>query len=391
MSIRVRAAALAAFTAMLPLAAARAADPVDLNVIIPLTGPAAQIGESEQKALALEETALNQSGGIGGRPIHFVIHDDQTSPQVALQLATQILASGANVVLGPSLSSTCNAVAPLFGKGAVAYCFSPGIHPAPGAPMFTSLVSTEALAEAMIRYLHLRGWNRVALMASTDASGQDGEGGIDRALARPEFKDMTLVAREHFAAADVSTAAQIARVRAAAPQALITWTSGLPWGTVLKDLSQSGLSLPVISSGATMSAVLMSRFASILPEQLYFGTTSGSVVGDIPQLDKRVVTARKKYFDLLASGGQQADTGTEAVWDSTAIVVEALRHVGAGANADQVQSFIARMKYAGVTGLYDFQREPQRGLTGDNGIVARWDPAKKLFVPASSPGGRPIR
>jgi hypothetical protein len=128
-----------------------------------------------------------------------------------------------------------------------------------------------------------------------------------------------------------------------------------------------------------------------LPQQLFFGTTSRSVIGDIPQLDRRVIAARKTYFDLLGSTGQRADTGSEAVWDSTAIVIDALRHVGVGASGEQVRAFVAHLKFAGVSGLYDFDREPQRGLTGDNGLVAHWNPDKKIFEPASSLGGRPIR
>ena len=47
------------------------------------------------------------------------------------------------------------------------------------------------------------------MITSTDASGQDGERGVDAALADPANKDMTLVTREHYAAADLSVAAQI--------------------------------------------------------------------------------------------------------------------------------------------------------------------------------------
>lgn len=387
--------AIAAAAALVALSitfssAGRAEDPVDIHVVIPVTGPGAQVGTNQQLALRIEEKLFNQQGGIAGRPVRFVIHDDQSNPQIDVQLVTQILANGATVVLGPSLSGSCNAVAPLFGTAAIGYCYSPGIHPPAGAPVFTSLVGTDGLVVTMLRYFQLRGWKRIALISSTDGSGQDGERGVDSGLALTQFKDLNLVAREHFGTADVSVAAQIARIKAAQPQVLITWTSGLQWGTVLKDLANSDSDLPVCSSGATESYLLMDRFASTLPKQLFFDTTAGSVIGDIPYLDRRVAAARKAYFDQLATTGQRADTGSESIWDSTMIVVNALRKVGPNATGEQLRNYISHLKFAGVSGLYDFEKEPQRGVGRDSGIISHWNPDRKVFEPASALGGRPI-
>ena len=55
-----------------------------------------------------------------------------------------------------------------------------------------------------MRYARNRGWNRLAFITPTDASGQDGDQAIDAALAMPENKDMTLVRREHFNGTDVT-------------------------------------------------------------------------------------------------------------------------------------------------------------------------------------------
>jgi branched-chain amino acid transport system substrate-binding protein len=366
---------------------ARAADPVEINVVIPVTGPGSSVGQMQQTTLRILEKLYNQQGGIGGRPVRFAIHDDQSNPAVSVQLVSQILASGATIVLGSSLSGACNADGPLFGKSAIEYCFSPGIHPPPGAPVFTSLVATDGLIDTMLRNFRLRGWKRIALIASTDGSGQDGERGVDAALARPELKDVTLVALEHFGVTDVSVSAQIARIKAAQPQALITWTTGLQWGTILKDLANSGLEVPVGSSGSTQSFTLMERFATTLPKELYFAVTAGSVIGDIPRLDRRIAANRKQYNDLLTAAGERPDVGSESVWDSTTIVVNALRKLGPNATGEQLREYISHLKYAGLTGLYDFEREPQRGVSRDSGIVARWNPERKIFEPASLLGG----
>jgi branched-chain amino acid transport system substrate-binding protein len=52
-------------------------DPYQINVIVSLTGPGALIGTAESQSLRLVEDLTNKHGGINGRPITFVIADDQ--------------------------------------------------------------------------------------------------------------------------------------------------------------------------------------------------------------------------------------------------------------------------------------------------------------------------
>ena len=87
----------------------------------------------------------------------------------------------------------CNAMAPLMRNGPVQYCLSPGIHPPAGSYTLTASVSTFDLANALIRYFRMQGWTRIALMTSTDASGQDAERGLNQIIALAENKDVTVV------------------------------------------------------------------------------------------------------------------------------------------------------------------------------------------------------
>jgi branched-chain amino acid transport system substrate-binding protein len=74
--------------------------PYTLPVILPMTGQAAFSGQAESQSLAAYEKYVNANGGVRGVPIHFDIHDDQTSPQVALQLANAEIAQHVPVIFG---------------------------------------------------------------------------------------------------------------------------------------------------------------------------------------------------------------------------------------------------------------------------------------------------
>ena len=80
------------------------------------------------------------------------------------------------VILGPTLTAGCNAVRALLkSDGPVLYCFTPGSHPEAGSYAFVALPSTVDLAVVNVRYFHDRGWKKIAMLSTTDASGQDGD------------------------------------------------------------------------------------------------------------------------------------------------------------------------------------------------------------------------
>ena len=66
--------------------------PYEINAILPLTGSGAFIGDGHAGALRAAEAYVNSTGGIKGRPVHFVIADSQSKPQVNVQLTTAVLA-----------------------------------------------------------------------------------------------------------------------------------------------------------------------------------------------------------------------------------------------------------------------------------------------------------
>jgi branched-chain amino acid transport system substrate-binding protein len=370
---------------------ARAADPYDLNVILSLTGGASFLGKAEQQALQLAEKWANENGGIQGRPLHLVFHDDQSTPQVAVQLASQVVAGKPAVEIGANLVAMCNAMAPLMASGPLMYCLSPGIHPAEGAFVFTSSVSTIDLSRALIRYWRMKGWTKIAVMTSTDASGQDAEKGINLNLALPENKDVTVVAREHFNPTDVSVSAQIENIKAAQPQAFIAWSTGAPIGTIFKGIVQAGLDVPVGTTDGNMTFAQMTQYAAFLPKQLFIPAAEWAMHGTELKREPEVLAAQERFDAVFKAAGVTPDVASALAWDPAMIVIDALRKLGPAANATQMRDYIAHLKdYAGVDGIYDFERVPQRGLDVNDAVVTLWDPARKNWQVVSQPAGAPL-
>jgi branched-chain amino acid transport system substrate-binding protein len=384
--------AVTPFVAFLASAPAGAAEPFDLPVIVSTTGQGAFLGRQVYDALELFEKGVNKSGGIHDRPVHMHFHDDQTDPQIAVQLMNEVMAAHPPLVLGSTLVADCNAMAPLAAHGPVEYCFSPGIHPAAGSYVFTSSTSTLDLAKALVRFFRLKGWTRLALATSTDATGQDADRGFADVLADPENKDVQLLARVHFNVSDVSVAAQMEQVRAAKPQAVIVWTTGSPAGTVLRGLVQAGIDVPVGTTGGNMTFAQMKLLAAYLPKEFYFPSAEWPVNGD-PRvtLDAGVTAKQKEYYAAFAEAGLKPDEGSVLAWDPATLVVDALRALPPGADATQLRDYLLhRDKLSGVNGVYDFVKTPQRGLSLDDVVITRWDAGAKRWIVMSQPAGAPL-
>jgi branched-chain amino acid transport system substrate-binding protein len=343
--------------------------------------------------LKIQETVVNKQGGINGTQIRYVFQDDQSSPQVAVQLANQIAAQHPPVVLGSTIVAMCNAMIPVFDKpdGSVMYCFSPGIHPAAGSRIFTSFISTHDLAIALLNYYRGRGFTRIAMITSTDASGQDGGRGFVEAMKLPENKDLQMVASEKFAPTDVSVSAQIEHIKTANPQALIVWTSGSPFGTVLKSIAQSGLDIPVGTTDANMTFAQMKQYDSFMPKEALFLSSEFPEHTTELTLAPAVEAAQRVMFDGFKAVGASVDISAGVAWDPGMLVIDTYRKLGVKATPEQIRASIAETEsWAGINGIYNFKKMPQRGLDVSDTVVTRWNAAKNAWIIISKPGGDPL-
>ena len=374
-------------------APARAAGTYDLTVVLPMTGNASFVGLGQKDTLEALEAYVNKTGGIGGENLRFVFRDDQSSPQIAVQLTNEVLSAHPAVIMGSSLVAMCLAMAPLVQNGPVQYCLSPAIHPKPGSYTFSSSADSVDQIAAVIRYYRMKGWTKIAVLDTTDASGQDGDRSIDAVLNYPENKGvMTKVAQEHFNPTDISVAAQIERIKGSGAQALVAWTTGAPAATVFKGMIQAGLDIPVAPTSGNQTFAAMSQWESFLPKQLILASALYPEHEGVLTLAPAMEKAQHAMYAILKERHLKADNMVATSWDAGLIVVAALKKLGPKATAAQVKDFIANLTgFDGVDGIYDFKKYPQRGLGPDSSTVTTYDAKTKSWVWLSKPGGAPLK
>ncbi len=367
------------------------AAPYDLHVILPLTGGGAFNGQADRDTFEILAQMVNASGGIKGRPVHFVYHDDQTSPQVAVQLTNDILALHPAAILGSSLVGMCAAMAPLLKSGPVDYCLSPAL---PNTEKFTFSAGTSPNDDtwANLRYFRAKGWTKIATISSTDASGQGFDRSLPPILALPENKDVTVVDRETFNPSDISVAAQSAHLKASGAQAILVGATGAPVATVLRSLYEAGIDKPIAITAGNELFALMRQWKDFLPKNLVLESSAFPEHQGLWKFDARVEAAQHAMYAELAKHGMKADNGIATSWDAGLIVIDALKALGPDATADQVRSYILNLAdFPGIDGMYNFKAHPDRGLGVESAIMVRYDAKTNAWIWLTQPGGAPLK
>ena len=91
----------------------RAAEPLKIGMVAPLTGAAAEVGHYQTQGAKLAAEEVNKVGGVLGRPIELVIEDSQsTNPGSVLAFSKLAGDKDIPAFIGPTFSTQIQAIAP---------------------------------------------------------------------------------------------------------------------------------------------------------------------------------------------------------------------------------------------------------------------------------------
>jgi branched-chain amino acid transport system substrate-binding protein len=361
-----------------------------IHAILSVTGRNSFLGADEKASLTGLAKMVNASGGIQGHPVAFDIADNQSTAATSVSLASPLLSQVPVLIVG-SATATDRPVDELeTGNGPVIYDLSPGDHPTVGSSVYSASNSTTNQTLAFINFAKAKGWKHVAAITSTDSSGQDGWENISKAAGATNGA-VSIVNHQTFDPTAVSVTTQLAKIKATNPQAIFIWTTGTPLNTVLSGMQQLGMSgIPVMTSNGNESFKQMQSLGAAMPDQLYFPSSQFRLSpGTLSGQAKTVVD---QFNTQMKAGGQAVpDEGNALAWDPALLIISALKKLGVGATAQQIQQYISsQTAYTGIAGLYNFASKDQadnRGLTIKSVYITQWNKSKQDWVQASGSAG----
>ena len=343
-------------------------DPYTIGMLTATTGPMALMGDGQAKAINMLTEQINAAGGVNGHPIKLVTYDTGSKAEEAVKGYGSLIEQGALAIVGPIGNSEGKAVAPLAQENKVlSYSLSGSYKPA-NPYMFAVSVQTQYMFQAVVEYLKTKGVKNLAMLATSDSSGQDGVDALTELLKNET--SIKMVQLERVNPADIDVTPQVNNIKAKKPDAIIVYCSGTPATVALKNIYQAGINVPIIVNHGNLTFGFLESIQGFAPKQLYIPATKDFGWEGLANDDPQKSVNEKMHNDYQQKYGKDTDYGAATAYDVFNLLVKALGEVGP--DKEKIRSYIENTtNYVGAEAIYNFSPQDHRGTNRKDVIMAR--------------------
>lgn len=249
-------AATALLGTMFTVPARAADDVIKVGGIFSLSGPAAPFGIPERDVVEILAKKLNAEGGVKGRKIEMVFHDDQSNPTEAARGATRLIQQeNVQAIIGSTLGTGTLALMPIAMANNVPVLAPIGTIDATSKKhafwpwLFRSAPTEQVILEGIMeRGVFTPKRKKFAVMYQEDAYGK---AGMEYALKLSKEHDIDVVASVSAPLNAIDLTAAATKIRNANPEVVLLETSAPALGAAfVRAAKQVGLNAPLIGSGS---------------------------------------------------------------------------------------------------------------------------------------------
>ncbi|GAC1611811.1 MAG: ABC transporter substrate-binding protein [Mycobacteriales bacterium] len=221
------------------------------GVLSCFTGRLASLGEAMLQGSEVAQKAVNDAGGVNGKPIQLVHADTSCDLADAVPATQNLLSKNVVGVIGPE-SQEIAAVEPILKQNKIVDEFQGGDtgrdHQSDPF-LFRDSPSDSQLGVAMALYAHQKGYKTAALLFYNDVAAQTLVAPIKAAYVK---LGGTITATVNVAPGQTSYRAQVQQVLAAKPDVIFTQTDAPTAAVLFRELQQANnLATPIIGTDVT--------------------------------------------------------------------------------------------------------------------------------------------
>ena len=351
--------------AALALPALAQAQPPSIRIgaFLSVSGPAAFLGDPEQKTLELYVGKLNAAGGLLGRRVELVAYDSAGDAEKARGYVKRLIEQDkVDVLVGGSTTGETMAAVPLAEGAGVPFVSLAGavVIVEPVKKWVFKTPHTDRMAcEKIFVDMRARGATRAAIISGT--------GGFDRSMRAECLKvagkhGVQIVADETYGAGDTDMTAQLAKIKAApGVQAVLNAGFGQGPAIVTKNYRQLGISAPLYQSHGVASKQYV-KLSGDAAEGVRLPAAALLVADTLPgdDLQKKVVTSYKQEYESRFK--QEVSTFGGHAYDGLMLAVEAIRRAGSTDKAKVRDALESIRGYVGTGGVVNMSAQDHMGL-----------------------------
>ena len=228
-------------------ALAQSGAPIKLADVAELSGGGATVGTNWKNGIDLAIEEINAKGGILGHKLEVTHADSQSNPGVARAQVQKALDAEPYVLLGPGYSGSVKVTAPLAAEAGVPEIMggeAAELTMAGNKFLFRTSFGQQSTMPKVAKYIadDLKAKSAAIVWVNNDF----GKGGRD--VITQEFKRLgvKVVADLSTEAGQADFAADVAKLKAAAPDAVFVYLNEEESARILKEIKRQGISVPLV-------------------------------------------------------------------------------------------------------------------------------------------------
>jgi branched-chain amino acid transport system substrate-binding protein len=336
------------------VASQAAAADIKLGAAEALSGPAGQYGQSIKNGFDLAVEEINAAGGIKGNKIVLRVEDEQGKKEQAIDVFKKLIFQDrVLMVFGPTLSNSAQAAHPI-AQAAKIVAFgtsntADGITSIGDYVFRNSVTEADVLPETLrVAAKHANVKKVAVLYGNDDVFTKSGYDAFKKAL---DDLKIPVTTTETFAKGDVDFKAQLTKIKATNPDAIVLSALIAEGAPIMVQARQLGIDVPFIG-GNGMNSVKIFDLAKEKSDKLWVG--SPWALGNQTKENQHFVVAyTQKYKAAPDQFGAQA-------YDAMNIAAQALAKIKITGNleADRkaLRDALPTVTWTGATGAFKFRQ-----------------------------------
>lgn len=327
---------------------------IKIGVFAAMTGAAAAQGKSLMEGVDLAVKARNASGGINGQKVQILQEDDAGKPEEAAVVARRFATrDGVTLAIGSVSSPASLAAAQVFREEEV-----PQIVPSATAQrittqgnewVFRSAVPDRKFVSDFVDFINEK-YPKVKRVGFILVNDDFGKGGFDSFVDAGKKYGISVVAEERYSRGDVDFTAQLTKIRAANPDAIVDWSRYTEGALIQRQIRQMGLSgLPRFGGDGWAQQAFLDLAGDAANGVVYATQFSPATSANLPESQRFIEAFRKEY-------GKLPDYINAQAYDSAMIAMAAIERAKS-TDRTAVRNALRQTDYASVRGPFKFDQK----------------------------------
>jgi branched-chain amino acid transport system substrate-binding protein len=226
---------------------AQSADPIKLADVAELSGGGATVGTNWKNGIDLAIEEINAKGGILGHKVEVTHADSQSNPGIARAQVQKALDGEPYVLLGPGYSGSVKVTAPLAAEAGIAQIMggeAAELTRAGNKFLFRTSFGQQSSMPKVAKYIHDD--FKAKTVAVVWVNNDFGKGGRDVITKEFDGDGIKVVADLSTEAGQADFAADVSKIKAAAPDAVFIYVNEEESARILKEIKRQGVTAPLI-------------------------------------------------------------------------------------------------------------------------------------------------